>query len=484
MNKSIFKKITIFISTLSFLSIFPLAFISIYSRPSGDDFGYSAASHVAWITTHSLWNVLQAGLETTKDLCTYWNGDWFSVFVFTWMPEAFIPYSFPIVPFLFLFLNIGITLLLSYEFLHKRVGFEKSQSIAIGSIILALEYLFIPGTSCLLFWWVGVIHYLMPHIFAMLSLIYISKYIACPKKRHLWLLSFLAIGIGGSSYYSYFIILFIYLLIIVIPIWKDKRRLLFLIPLCIGTLSVAIQVAMPGNRGRISGLEYENKKVFATIIEAIITAAKKPFEYIHRDPLIGVGLLILAALICICISCNRAKYSFAYPILFVGYMFGIYASMFTPELYVATDISNGPKNMEYITFLLFFCASCVYIFGWCKNKFANTNIISSIIKKRKYIGIIYIFVILALIIVFRGNIKDTHSYEALDYYFSGQADDFKEQIHSQMDILMDDTIKEAYVCPTNSEQGPLFHMPVIDNPDAYTNQVVSSFYQKDFVIAR
>lgn len=79
--------------------LLPLAWISLYARPSGDDFGYSAASHVAWVTTHSLWAVLQAGIETTKNMCIVWNGDWFSVFIFTWMPEVFWAHSFPIVPF-------------------------------------------------------------------------------------------------------------------------------------------------------------------------------------------------------------------------------------------------------------------------------------------------------------------------------------------------------------------------------------------------
>ena len=60
-----------------------------------------------------------------------------------------------------------------------------------------------------------------------------------------------------------------------------------------------------------------------------------------------------------------------------------------------------------------------------------------------------------------------------------------QKIHlnfSQLEILLDDSIKEAYLCPTNPEQGPLMHMPVINNPNAFTNQVVAQFYGKDFVI--
>lgn len=53
-----------------------------------------------------------------------------------------------------------------------------------------------------------------------------------------------------------------------------------------------------------------------------------------------------------------------------------------------------------------------------------------------------------------------------------------------MEILLDDTIKAAYLCPTNPDQGPIFHMPIIAEPDAFTNSAVAHFYQKDLIIAQ
>ena len=84
-------------------------------------------------------------------------------------------------------------------------------------------------------------------------------------------------------------------------------------------------------------------------------------------------------------------------------------------------------------------------------------------------------------LVFRGNLKDSLFYSSCSYIVSGQAADFKEQMESQERILRDDSIKEAYLCPTNPEQGPLMHMPVIKNPEAFTNRVVGNFYGKDMV---
>mgnify|MGYP005789531741 FL=1 len=72
--------------------------------------------------------------------------------------------------------------------------------------------------------------------------------------------------------------------------------------------------------------------------------------------------------------------------------------------------------------------------------------------------------------------------QVYEYVSSGQAEDFRAQIKSQMDILLDDSIKEAYLVPINPEQGPLMHMPVTTDENAFTNRVVRDFYGKEKVV--
>ena len=106
--------------------------------------------------------------------------------------------------------------------------------------------------------------------------------------------------------------------------------------------------------------------------------------------------------------------------------------------------------------------------------------------KKEGESILVIGGIITLLLVFacRGNIKQTLFYESIEYIARGEAMDYKRQMDSQLSVLLDDTIKEAHLCPTNPEQGPLMHMPVIDNPEAFTNRVVAQFYGKDYVIAQ
>ena len=76
------KKIAVAVGFAFFASMVPNWLLAFIARPSGDDYGYSAASHQAWLHTHSVIEVLRTGLETTKHMCQVWNGDWFSVYIY------------------------------------------------------------------------------------------------------------------------------------------------------------------------------------------------------------------------------------------------------------------------------------------------------------------------------------------------------------------------------------------------------------------
>lgn len=83
-----------------------------------------------------------------------------------------------------------------------------------------------------------------------------------------------------------------------------------------------------------------------------------------------------------------------------------------------------------------------------------------------------------LVIFNRGWLRESVDFRVVEYVNSGQADDFKAQIASQMEILLNESIKDAYLVPINPEQGPLMHMPVTTDENAFTNRVVCNFYRK------
>ena len=57
----------------------------------------------------------------------------------------------------------------------------------------------------------------------------------------------------------------------------------------------------------------------------------------------------------------------------------------------------------------------------------------------------------------------------MDYYLSGQADDYKEQMTLQRSLIEAEGVEDAVVPQINDEQGPLMHMPIVADPDNVDN---------------
>lgn len=476
------KKISMITCVLYLISMLPNWLLAFIARPSGDDYGYSAASRQAWISTHSILEVIKAGLETTERMCTIWNGDWFSVFLFTLMPEVFIHGSFWIVPVFWSLAMIGATYYMLHEILTNHVGIKWYETGMIAALELLMSYQWVPSSGVALYWYVGVIHYIMPHVIALLLIGFLFKFLRTYKKRYIVYSALGMIAIGGSSYYSFFLILFVYILVFICYIWREKRISLFLIPLFTGLIALYYQVKAPGNAARVGGgFGFSMGKAVETIAEALLRGLLVIGEYAKDAPILFVILFFAAIVIWECLSEADLKFEFKYPVLWVVYMFGIHAAMFTPEIYAKTDISGGPPTMEYFTFVLMAISSIVYVEGWGIRKLRMKDKLKNEKIYHLYFVIPAILVCFICCIFFKGTLKQTLFYESYYYIASGQAADYKEQMDSQAEILLDDSIKEAYLCPTNPEQGPLMHMPVIKDPGAFTNWAVGSFYGKDFV---
>ena len=480
------EKISILASVLFLVSMLPNWALAFIASPAGDDYYYSTGTHQAWIQTHSIVEVLKAAIETTRNMCIGWNGDWFSVFCFTFMPEAFVRGSYWIFPLFWSFATIVATIYFLYEVLTNHLKFKWYETLMISNIVLFLMYQWMPSAPLALYWHVGVLHYIMPHVVCLLMLAFLAKYMRTSYKRYIIFSILGSIAIGGSSYYSSFFLFLVYLLVFACSTKNNKKCLALILPFLTGITALYFQFTAPGNAARVgeNTMELSVGRIFSVIINAIIAGFIRIGEYFINSPLLFVFCVILALLIWDYLIMKPIKYEFKYPLLFVGYMYGIYAALFTPELYADTNVSGGPATMEYIIFIFLLLAVIIYAECWIIRRLRKRDRIRE--KQWYYSHIIFPILILCfmLIILNKGTIKDTLFWESYEYIVSGQAQDFKEQIDSQMEILWDDSIAEAVVCPMNPEQGPLMCMPPVENPEAFPNRALRGFFGKTLVVAK
>lgn len=481
------KKISFVTVTVFILSMLPSWYLAFYARPSGDDYGYSINTHRVWLRTHSLIEVFKAGIETTKSMCNTWNGDWFTVFLFTLMPEVFVTYSFWIVPLFMTGIVIAGTICLAHEILVKRLGFRWYEGLMAASLILMASYQFIHSTAIGMYWYVGATHYMLPHAVALFLLVFLSKFERTGRIRYIIYSALGTVMTGGSSYFSTLLVFLIYFAVVLLC--RKKRSILLLgIPFVTGSIALFFQITAPGNAKRGgTGFGFSFAKIVETIFQSLVQAVLSIGEYMKEKTFLFLVLLVFAVLVWECLRVAKPDCRFRLPGLFVLYMYGIYAAMFTPEIYAAVDVSLGPATMQYMTFLLAAGAGIIYTEGWLMNRLIDKNggdAAFNSIGYRKRIMLPVVGICVAFVVLNRGILSDSVFNRSYEYIASGQAADFKAQIASQMEILLDDSVKEAYLCPINDQQGPLMHMPVTADPEAFTNRVVAGFYRKDKVICQ
>ena len=146
------RKIAVLSIIILGISLVPIFYLAPYARPSGDDYGYSVLTHAAWQNTHSLIEVFKAAIETVKQMYRGWNGDWFTTFLFSLMPEVFVTYSFWIVPYIMVaafLLGTGIFL---YYVTVKILGLKVEYSLLFISLLSLVSIQFIPSTAIVIYW--------------------------------------------------------------------------------------------------------------------------------------------------------------------------------------------------------------------------------------------------------------------------------------------------------------------------------------------
>lgn len=464
-------------------SMLPVWYLAFYARPSGDDYGYSVLTHAAWLDTHSLWEVCKAGAATVKKFYIGWNGDWFSTFLFSLMPEVFAPWSFWTGVILMTLLLIGSTTVFCYELMVKNMRMPAEDFVILDMLLLFMSYQFIPSTAIGMYWYVGAVHYIMPHSAALLAIAATFRFYRTGKKPNILYAALCAVAVGGSSYFSSLLLFMVWFVFIVVTIRKRKAVIWLGLPFLVCLAGFVVQCISPGNAVRAGeGFGFSAARAGETIVTALVSSVTALGAY-ARDKMLVYSLLVVFGVAgWAAMRRSRSVFRYPYPLLFCIFMFGCYSGMYAPEIYSGVEVSLGPATIEYLTFLLAAGACILYCEGWLLAKSRRKG------RERTgwaaLAGGICIAAGMLPALIWHGWYRNATDVRAYEYIASGQAEDFREQMKQQMEVFLDDSVKDARVVMASDRQGPLMHMPLTDDEEAFTNRVARDFYRKDRVLVK
>ena len=481
------KKIAACISIAVFcILLIPILYLTGVNRASGDDYGYGFHTRMAWTQTHSLVEVLKGMCRTVREFYGGWQGTWFSIAVFTLQPEVFHDGAYVIVAVLMLFLWIGSTGFLFREVLCRKLGFDRWSCLLVAVWFLIISIEFIPNTRSSIYWFNGCAHYMLPFAMCQVLTVWLLRYAESYRKSTFAGIFIFMTLLGGSNYQAALLALIaaFYACAAVWFLRKDRRIFWLGIPMLTELIGLVVSMKSPGNSVR-GGADFgfSVTRALRTIGGSFVCAVKDIGVYGKERPLALIGLLFLFLLFVMILWQREEGLRIPYPFVTGLMLFCLYSAMQAPALYAGVTVSKGVPNTNYLIFLL--TAGFILLMaadglvtrlkGWEKDAAARKVYVSVIA------GGLLVCAVLGL--WNRSGMKQCTSYDALVYITSGQAADFQKQMDLQTKLLEDESVKDAVIPGINDYQGPLMHMPVTKDKDAYTNQVTGRFYGKQSVVS-
>lgn len=487
------KLFTWILAIIFVISLIPIFLVAGFDAASGDDYNYGAASRLVFLSTGSVWAAITAAARTTVSIWHNWQGTWFDCFLFCLHPEVFSDSAYVIVPYIFVIMQILAYIYFAHHFVKRRFGMPGLTYLILSLLYLLFVFQLVPSQKSAFFWWVGSIHYAMPMCLALVGIVLADKFLESHKTSDLIWLSIVAALIGGATYPAALLLLMSLFLLwlagFVLGKVRNKRNLLLLIPVSLEIIGLVISMIAPGNAVRsasdIADGAAPTGGVLSTIINSItFSVTDAATSFVGEKTFV---VILFLSVIVVSFSPLKEAYkkdsenfqkTFSHPVLFILVVFLLNASIYAPRLYAGNHASSGYNNFNFWVFTLCKIAGLIYIEGFVVQllaKKADFKLSCNVLLQ--FATLFAIFGVIAF--CGRHGVKTYTDYVCLDYYLSGQAADYKEQMALQRSLFEDPSVTEVVVPEINDKQGPLMHMPVVADADNVDNYMTRIFYGKD-----
>lgn len=481
-DKITLKKIEIGTKVLFLVSLLPILYCSFFDYANGDDLWEGAAARQVIVNGGSFKELVQAVWQWAKVDYIGWEGNWSSIILWCLEPSIWGEKVYCITPWIaLLFLCGGICYFLNH-YLRKLFGgaAEFSKIISILVCFICVQYM--PNIRCGIFWYTGMVNYIVPFGLGLTVFVWADKFIESKKICWLVPISIALAYMGGAGYPPIILVFEILFVMIIISVLKDRQKHapLLLIPIMLLLAGFYFSAVSPGNAVR-GGEEYyfSYTRIVETIFMSLVQGGKEIATIFWRARPLILAVPVIAVITWEAIDVKTSDYK--YPILVSIFLYLIYCSMYTPQIYARSEVSGGVPDVIFYVFVITFTIDIVYLSCWAKKKVFERKEIEGTTIRNIRTGVIGTVIIVS-ILGGRFLIGSMTDYTCIKFIRSGQLRDFEYQMQERIAIL-NGTEQNVILPEMNDEQGPFMHMPVIDKPQAYTNRATARFYGKESVIA-
>ena len=353
------KKAEIGMIVICFIILLPLFIISIYNRPSIDDYDYAVLTHRIVTEGGNFFDVIDGAVRTSKGFYNTWQGLYTSAFLLALQPGIWGAEYYTLTTIIVL-ATAYICIFASFYIFNKHLlGYSKVFVATASMVVLTLLVLRLPSAREGLFWFNGAMNY-MPFTFLNLlnlALIY-ENYHTESKKRRIALIigtTVLSFIISGGNHVTAFADILFLLCANVFLLYKKRKCAIA--PLISAIIGFIIVYIAPGTAERQSA--FEQQTVLNTIIQTIKHVKNVFGEWISFTWILS--MLIITPIALELIKKNKEKLPKRFPLIQILCAVMVICGMFcVPYLPMGFFGAERVTNVIWITFM--FLSGYIYIY--------------------------------------------------------------------------------------------------------------------------
>lgn len=450
-----------------------------YNHPTGDDYFYAAATKQVFAETGNIFAVLAAATKGVVTEYVRWQGTYSAMFLMYLPPNVFGEGAYRLVTAIILLLYTGGVFYLWKPVLCDCLKSSKQLWCGVSSAFVLLTIQTVPFQGESFFWYNGSMYYTGYFALTLFFFGMLCRYLLTDRKRYIPAMAFGAVFLAGGNYVSLLPCILLTLTAAAL-LWKNHRKQALVLG-CMALLMVAglaISAAAPGNQNRQEQLW--NMSAIKAILKSLLQGISYLAAWLR-------GFWFITAILLTPFfwhTYEKIRFRFPYPLIVLGYLYGIFCSMSCPTFYAMN--STGPARalaVVYYGFMLFTLMGYYYLLGYVHRLCGERAVQTDNGKRLAGLAVIAVCVLLVLEAV-SGGLGECSSVKALRLLWSGEAQAYEEEYQQRLSVLLDDSVRDVVFLPYEHRPDMLYVGDFTGDVENINNVRIAEYFHKDSIMVQ
>ncbi|MBQ4536631.1 MAG: hypothetical protein II994_03310 [Lachnospiraceae bacterium] len=482
MYKKYEKAGSIFCGLLMCISLVLLMVVGFYNHATGDDYYYAAVTRHVFAETGSLWQTFLAAAQGVAEKYMDWQGTYSGMFLMYLPPNVFGEECYKLVTTVLLLIYTACVFYFWKPLCCKLLQGSKAMWCMVSAVFVLLTVQTVPFIGESFFWYNGSMYYTGFFAVTLFFFGLMSRYLLGQDGRkesrqpfRVAGMALLAIFLAGGNYVSLLPTIIITVTIAAVLFYKrsPKAKWIALVALFL-ILGLIVSAAAPGNQVR------QETSWGISAPKAIAKSLLQGLSYL------GAWLnlwWLLAATVLTPVFWNSYKhleFRFRYPVIVLGYAYGVFCSMSCPTFYAMN--STGPARalaIVYYGFMLFTIAGYYYGLGYVHRVLTERK--KTMAEDRVCMGCLGISAMLLVVLAITGNLTQCNSVTAVKLLQSGEAAAYEAEFQERLLVLYDETVQDVVFEPYRNQPAMLFVGDFTGDVENVNNIRIAEYFKKNSI---